>query len=264
VSQTNQRRYRALVRRHTANIYSSLFIAYSQKQFDDSVNLFFQRHKRWDIKLDWFRDKICLDAGCGGGRFVVALAKLGARKVYGVDIARDSLTAAQERARERDLTNADFVQASVLSLPFPKNTFDYIVCSGVIHHTPAPYEGFEELSRVLKPGGKLFFSVYGRGGLKWMINDIFRHTICGVLPFHTMETLWKAVGIPANKRYNILDNLYVLFCHRFSEQEIRQWLREAGFENIRRLKFERYDYETVRSRIIHGEGWIQTYADKKQ
>jgi len=29
------------------------------------------------------------------------------------------------------------------------------------------------------------------------------------------------------------------------------------------VKFERYDYKTLRSRLIHGEGWIQIIADKK-
>ena len=35
-------------------------------------------------------------------------------------------------------------------------------------------------------------------------------------------------------------------------------------ENARRLKFERYDYESFWSRIIHGEGWIQMFAEKKR
>ena len=47
------------------------------------------------------------------------------------------------------------------------------------------------------------------------------------------------------------------------EKEIRKWLTDAGFENLRRMQFERYDYRTFMSRIIHGEGWIQFYADKK-
>ena len=78
-----------------------------------------------------------------------------------------------------------------------------------------------------------------------------------------MEKIFAWCGVPANKRYNTLDNLYVPYCYRYTEKEIREWLITAGFENLTRLKFERYDYESILSRIIHGEGWIQMYADKK-
>jgi ubiquinone/menaquinone biosynthesis C-methylase UbiE len=221
------------------------------------------RHKRWGIDLDWFKDKVCLDAGCGGGRFVVALARLGAKKVAGIDISAPAIEAAKERIRTRRLEDRVELQvASVLNIPYPDANFDYVVSSGVIHHTPNPKRGFQELVRVLKPGGKLFLSVYGRGGLVWMINDLGR-LIAKIVPFKVMEKLWAAIGIPANKRYNYLDNMYVPYCYRFTEKEMRQWLESAGFENIRRMKFERYDYEKPWSRFMHGEGWLHFYADKK-
>ena len=251
------------VEQKTGAIYGNLFTSYSQKQFEESVALFNMRQQKWGMDLNWFRDKVCLDAGCGGGRFVVAMARLGARRVYGIDISKNAITAAGERLKESNLANAEVQVASVLNLPFSNQMLDYVVSSGVIHHTPDPKKGFNELVRVLKPGGKLFLSVYGKGGLKWLTNDIFRYTVCKIIPFPTMEKIFTAVGVPANKRYNILDNLYVPFCYRYREKEIRQWLAQANFENIRRLKFERYDYTTLRSRIIHGEGWIQMYADKK-
>lgn len=249
-------------RRKTSGIYGDLFTAYSKEQFEDSVQLFYKRHKMWGIDLNWFKDKVCLDAGCGGGRFVVALTQLGAKKVYGIDLSKGAVKAAQERCQERNLLNTEIRHASVLELPYPNEMFDYVISSGVIHHTPDPYKGFLELNRVLKPGGKLFLSVYGKGGLKWLANDIFRYSICKIIPFRYMEKLWIYLGVPANKRYNILDNLYVPFCFRYKESEIRKWLEDAGYKNINRVKFERYDYSTLMSRIIHGEGWLQIYADK--
>lgn len=251
----------------TGAIYGDLFTAYSQKQFDDSVELFFMRHNKWSLDLgfttEWFKGKRCLDAGCGGGRFVVALGKLGAEEVVGIDVSEDAVKAANERIRERGLSNARAQVASVLKLPFPNASFDYVVSSGVIHHTPDPHAAFLELTRVLRPGGKIFLSVYGKGGLKWATNDFFRYTICKLVPFRIMERLWALVGIPANKRYNMLDNLYVDYVFRFRESEIRDWFAKNGYWNVRRLKFERYDYSTILSRLIHGEGWLQFYADKK-
>lgn len=247
----------------TSNIYGSLFTYYSDLQFDESVDLFFARHKKWGINLDWFKNKKCLDAGCGGGRYLVALSRLGASEVRGIDISGPAVVAANERLKERDLDRrSQAIQASVLEIPYPDNYFDYVVSSGVIHHTPDPRKAFSELTRVLKPGGIFFLSVYGKGGLKWLVNDIFRYSICKVLPFRAMEFLFKIIGMPANKRYNILDNLYVPYCFRYQEPKVRKWLVDAGFDNIRRVKFERYDYEKPFSRLIHGEGWIQIYADK--
>ena len=247
----------------TGSIYGALFTNYNDRQFEESVELFSMRHRMWGIDLGWFKDKVCLDAGCGGGRFVVSLVKLGAKKVHGIDISKDAVLIANQRLRERNLeSRAEIRRGSILELPYPDKNFDYVVSSGVIHHTPDPYRAFLELVRVLKPGGKIFLSVYGKGGLEWLANDIFRYTICKVIPFFVMEKTFKFGGVPANKRYNILDNLYVPYCFRYKEAEIRKWLMGAGFENLRRVKFERYDYEKFLSRLIHGEGWIQMYADK--
>jgi ubiquinone/menaquinone biosynthesis C-methylase UbiE len=252
------------VEKNTGKIYNELFTAYSKKQFEESVELFFMRHKKWGFDLDWFKDKTCLDAGCGGGRFCVAMSKLGAAEVQGIDVSKEAIGAARERVRERGLTQANFTRASVLEIPFEENKFDYVVCSGVILLTPDPFKAFQELVRVLKPGGKMFLSVYGSGGLKWFTNDVFRYTICKIIPFSVMNKIFKMVGVPANKRYNTLDNMYTHFTKRFKEKEIRQWFTDAGFDNLNRVKFERYDYSTMMSRIIHGEGWIQIYADKKK
>jgi len=251
------------IEKSTGNIYDSLFTSYSKEQFEESVDLFFMRHKMWNIDLNWFKGKTCLDAGCGGGRFVVALSRCGAEKVCGIDVSLDAIKAAQTRAKERGFNMVEFKNASVLAIPYPDKSFDYVLCSGVILLTPDPFKAFRELCRVLKPGGKMFLSVYGKGGLKWFVNDVFRYTICKIVSFKIMERVFKFFGVPANKRYNILDNLYTPYTKRFSEKEIRSWFSEAGFENIKRVKFERYDYETLMSRIIHGEGWIQIYADKK-
>lgn len=247
----------------TGTLYSSLFTAYDEQRFDESVDLFFMRHKKWEIDLGWFNDKICLDAGCGGGRYLVALARLGAKKICGIDISEGALIAVRDRVDTRGLGDrVEIKHASVLDIPYPDASFDYVVSSGVIHHTPDPHRAFCELARVLKPGGKFFLSVYGRGGLIWMLNDIGRG-IAKVVPFKIMEALWRAIGIPPNKRYNYLDNLYVPYCYRYTEKAMRQWLTDAGFENLKRVKFERYDYETLKSRVLNGEGWIQFYADKK-
>lgn len=45
--------------------------------------------------------------------------------------------------------------ASLGSLPFPDASFDLITCNMVVEHLQAPFEIFQEMSRVLAPGGIL-------------------------------------------------------------------------------------------------------------
>jgi len=247
----------------TRRIYDNLFSAYDERRFEESVELFPMRQKKWGTPEGWFRGKVCADIGCGQGRFVTAMGRMGAEKAIGCDINEKGLAAGRNRRWFKELDNAELLNASAGNLPFLDAYFDYVICSGVLLLMSEPYKGFEELVRVTKPGGRMFLSMYGKGGLKWMTNDFFRFFLMKVVPFKVTEKVFKVVGVPPNKRYNILDNLYTPYTNRYTEKEIRQWFEDAGFENIRRVKFERYDYETFLSRLIHGEGWIQIIADKK-
>jgi len=110
---------------------------------------------------DYFKGKICLDAGCGHGRVTHNLASLDVTTVFGIDIGEYSVHLTKNYTG--DFSNVIVVRASVLDLPFPDNYFDFVHCSGVLHHTTNPKRGFKELARVTKKGGTLFIAVYGRG-----------------------------------------------------------------------------------------------------
>jgi SAM-dependent methyltransferase len=72
-----------------------------------------------------------------------------------VDLAHGSL-----RHVRAEPLRADGVLASNLRLPFADGVADMVVSYGVIHHTPDPLRCFMELSRILKPGGRLLLNVY--------------------------------------------------------------------------------------------------------
>jgi SAM-dependent methyltransferase len=81
-------------------------------------------------------------------------------------------------------------------LPFQDNTFDLILSVSVIEHTKWPWEVFEELSRILKPKGKLIIS------WPWLYvfthEDYWRIHIQGMkwlAKKHQMEIeYWKPIG----------------------------------------------------------------------
>lgn len=109
-----------------------------------------------------------LVAGGGTGDATVYLAEQlkhhGAHIVH-LEMNRASTAIARERAHIRGLDNIEWIDDSVLSLPtLSLEPFDYIHCSGVLHHLQDPDAGLRVLRAVLKPGGALGLMVYARAG----------------------------------------------------------------------------------------------------
>ncbi len=100
-----------------------------------------------------------IDAGCGTGEYACWFAAKGARTT-GIDLSPSSLKEAAEYAKSAGLRNVKFESRSVLETGFPDASFDFIYCTGVLHHTPDPFSGFQELCRVTRPNGKILVSLY--------------------------------------------------------------------------------------------------------
>ena len=94
------------------------------------------------------RGALVLDAGCGTGEFSTAALARGAR-VVSVDIGPRLL--ARTRAKGIELVAA----ADVARLPFADGTFDVVLSSECVEHTPSPQASVMELTRVLRAGGRL-------------------------------------------------------------------------------------------------------------
>jgi ubiquinone/menaquinone biosynthesis C-methylase UbiE len=90
-----------------------------------------------------------LDAGCGTGRLAVALADSGIARVWGVDRSPEMLAVARAKT-----SRAGFKEGRLESLPFRDGWFDAAVAWLVVHLVDRP-AAFAELSRVLRPGGRL-------------------------------------------------------------------------------------------------------------
>ena len=98
-------------------------------------------------------DKRVLDYCCGDGDLTIFLAENGA-EAFGIDISPVSIQNAKEKAKNKGLKNASFLVMDAEKLEFDNDFFDLIVCSGVLHHLNIE-KAYQELSRVLKPGGKI-------------------------------------------------------------------------------------------------------------
>lgn len=125
-----------------------------------------------------------LVAGGGTGDATIYMARQLASsgrdgEVIQVDISAASLSIAAARAKVRGLTNARFVQASLLDLErLGLGRFDLINCAGVLHHLEDPVAGLRALRAVLADGGGIglmLYAPYGRSGIyevQAMLRDI--------------------------------------------------------------------------------------------
>ena len=105
-------------------------------------------------KVD-LKEKMCIDVGCGGGRYSRYLNSRGA-KVLAVDKYREMF----DDKINRDI---NFIQADMTSLPVLDNSYDYALSIGVIHNALTKEEylnAFKELYRVLKKKGILILSIF--------------------------------------------------------------------------------------------------------
>ena len=104
-------------------------------------------------KLDIMPEDVVIDLACGTGNTAVEVAK-SARKVVCLDGTPEMLEKARSYAKNEKLLNMEFVLGNVESVPFENNTFDIVTCRRAAHHFPDKMKFLENVSRILKSGGK--------------------------------------------------------------------------------------------------------------
>ena len=100
--------------------------------------------------------KLILEAGCGAGRFTEVLLQAGAR-VIAADLS-DAVEANYDNCQYYKFYK--IIQADLLDLPIASESFDMVICIGVIQHTPNPEETIKNLCQFVKPGGLLVIDHY--------------------------------------------------------------------------------------------------------
>jgi ubiquinone/menaquinone biosynthesis C-methylase UbiE len=97
-----------------------------------------------------------LEVAPGPGYLAVELAKAfpGAYQISGLDISHSFVRIATENAR-REGVAIDFRQGDVAHMPFPADSFDFVVCQAAFKNFPDPVAALDEIHRVLRPGGRV-------------------------------------------------------------------------------------------------------------
>lgn len=101
-----------------------------------------------------------LDLGCGRGRETIEAAiRVGATGLaVGLDITPAMLGQAEAAAEAAGIDNTQFVCGDIENLPFASQTFDAVISNCVINHARNKQRVYEEIHRVLQPGGRFVIS----------------------------------------------------------------------------------------------------------
>lgn len=122
-----------------------------------------------------------LDYGCATGWFAMALAEMGMVS-HGVDIAEKSIVLARQRLKKHGLRKGASVKFKLYdgrTLPYPDAFFDRILVFDAFHHVRDVPGSLEEMSRVLKPGGRVAMSepYFGHSSAPWSQHEMKNFTV---------------------------------------------------------------------------------------
>jgi SAM-dependent methyltransferase len=97
-----------------------------------------------------------LEVGCGVGAQTVTLAgRSPDARFTSFDVSADSIAEAKRRADQAGLTNVEFRQADIFTLPFSAESFDHVFVCFVLEHLSQPVEALVILDGLLRPGGSI-------------------------------------------------------------------------------------------------------------
>ena len=134
-----------------------------------------------------------IDLGCGSGTFTALLARAGYDSI-GLDISAKLLEVGR-----RKHPHIEFVAGDIEHLPFPAESFDGALLSGVVHHFPDPSPCANETFRLLRPRGRfLAFDPNRMNPFMWLYRD-------RASPFYS------PVGVTPNERPVLAREVRIIF-----------------------------------------------------
>jgi len=152
--------------------------------------------------------KEVLDVGCGGGILSEGMAVRGAR-VLGIDMGEMPLRVAELHTLESGVA-VDYrrIQVEALAAERPAS-FDVVTCMEMLEHVPNPASVVDACARLVRPGGKVFFSTLNRNPKSYLFAIVGAEYLLGMLPRGTHD-----------------------FARFIRPAELDRWIRTAGLTSI--------------------------------
>jgi len=166
-----------------------------------------------------------LEIGCGLGTDLLQFARHQAR-VTGLDLTVKSVSLARRRFLLEEVPG-DFLTGDAERLPFPDDSFDVVYSFGVLHHTPDTARTFQEIRRVLRPGGEAVIMLYHSRSSHYYVG----------YPLAMMSRLRNGEGLIGRGEYfRIYDGDRNPLGKAYTRREVRQFF--SGFDILDQRTFE--------------------------
>lgn len=143
---------------------------------------------------------IVLDLGPGAGLdLLIAARKVGpSGQVIGVDMTEEMIAKATENIRAAGVTNVEVRKGLIEDLPVKSSSVDWVISNCVINLSPEKEKVFSEISRVLKPGGRMVVSdMVGENIPEWLRENknLYSACISGVISEEEYLSGLRKVGL---------------------------------------------------------------------
>lgn len=135
---------------------------YKKKNFIQAKYDFIDEMASWGSIASKATPRTILDVGCGiGGTSRYLARKFGDKtQVTGITLSQAQVDRGTELAKDRGLSNVNFKVMDALNMDFEDNTFDVVWACESGEHMPDKKKYVEEMTRVLKPGGKIVIATW--------------------------------------------------------------------------------------------------------
>jgi 2-polyprenyl-3-methyl-5-hydroxy-6-metoxy-1,4-benzoquinol methylase len=208
-----------------------------------------------DVRIppEWFRGKLCLDMGCGSGRWTYALASMGA-DVISADLTDSGVEATRKSMQTN--SNITVIQADIFNLPFRERAFDFIVSWGVLHHTHNTRKAFQKLVPHLKDNGTIFIMVYEKHNpVQMFITELARKALSRLSKqklyrfcrypailarYKIIRTLAKPFITIGESQHDLYDCYSTPINHHHREKEVLSWFEKNNLKEVEITNKERY------------------------
>ena len=222
------------------------------------------------LKLEELAGRRVMEIGSGSGRIVNMLLDAGVAQVVAVEPS-SAMAILRQNTQDR-AERIEYIQATGATIP-PVDV-NYIISIGVLHHIPDPEAVVANAFRLLKPGGKFLFWVYGYEGnglyltfvnplrkltqrlpdtilvgLSHFLNLILSAYIfaCRFLPLPLKDYMRQVIGKFSWQKRSlvIFDQLNPAYAKYYRREEAEGLMRSGGFENVQLYHRHGYSWTVI-------------------
>jgi SAM-dependent methyltransferase len=214
-------------------------IQYNKERIKEFLK--FTNFKKSVIKREvpQIKNKMCLDAGCGNGRYSYAMLQLGAKHVDSIDLSEEAINKCK-------IINPNSRVLSIFDLS-NESKYDFVLCWGVLNHIENSREGFRKIVSQVKKNGILHIMVYHKDtqGIYEQGRKLWNNLTVEQKIDYCNDAVKKFGG----DVHGWFDAFNPKYNWSWTEDEIMKWFQEEGFGNIKLLSKYNINMQGVKTGV---------------